>query len=1037
MKKIYLVFTLISFSLGNAQIVNIPDQSFKYSLLNYHPTIDTNHDNQIQVSEALAVTTIDFLDNTLGNYLSAQDLTGLEAFTNLTTLRFYSTAITSFDFSGMTHLQTLEIPSCNNLTSLNINGLTNLQHLDLSSNPSTNLDLSAFTNLQSLKLAFCNSLTSLNISGLTNLQDLDLSNSYQLPSLNLTGFANLRNVKLDGCYVLSSLSLNGTTALETFSCNGCYDLTSLDLSGRTNLTSVQAAGCGITSLNLTGSTNLQSLDCHGNDYLGTLNLTGLSQLRTVICYNSSLISLITTGANNITHLDCHYNHLPALNLTGLNHLETLNCSDNRIAALPLTGLTALTSLECSYNAISSLDLSQVPNLVALGCYGNALTSLTLTPLANTLTSLNCGNNALPNVDFSDLVHLAYLGCYNTGISSLTIGNLVQLTELNCGLNNLTSLNIANNTALERLSCDGNHLTTLDITHQPNLNYLNCGSNLLTSLDFSNSHRLGTVYAASNLFSTIDLSQSVTINNGYFDYNFTDNPNLTQINMKNGNPVPGSLDASGCPLLRFICIDDIDGKITPILSMLDYYNMLNRVSVNSYCSFYPGGVHNTIAGTITLDNNNNGCDANDIHPSNFRLNIDYGTEGGATFSLPNGNYSFYVPNGNFTLSPNFNNPYFTISPATSVLNFANLDGSTQTQDYCITANGIHPDLDITIISVTNNRPGFDASYVVYYKNKGNQILSGNVSVTYDDATLDFITATPPVDSQSTNTLLWNYSNLLPFETRSVEFTVNLNGPMETPPLNDGDFLHFTASVTPVSGDETPNDNTAIENVPVRNSFDPNDKTCLQGNTMTPAMVGGYLDYVVRFQNTGSYFAQNVVVKDDIDPTKFDISSLELVGSSHPMVTRIKGNKAEFIFENINLPASVDDEPGSHGYVAFKIKTKNNLVLGNNVQNTADIYFDFNYPVVTNTTSTIVALLNVAEHETNSVSITPIPVTDLLQIKALDTITCVQLFDIQGRLLQTKFVDGLSSSLDFTGKSNGVYLVKVYTSKGMKVQKVIKK
>ena len=123
--------------------------------------------------------------------------------------------------------------------------------------------------------------------------------------------------------------------------------------------------------------------------------------------------------------------------------------------------------------------------------------------------------------------------------------------------------------------------------------------------------------------------------------------------------------------------------------------------------------------------------------------------------------------------------------------------------------------------------------------------------------------------------------------------------------------------------------------------------------------------------------------------------------------------------------------------FKIiKTKNKLGLSNSVQNTADIYFDFNYPIVTNTTSTIVALLNVNDLEINTVSMAPIPVTDVLQINALESIISVQLFDIQGRLLQTKTCDTMTTTIDFTGKSKGVYLVKVYTSKGMKVQKVIK-
>ncbi len=222
----------------------------------------------------------------------------------------------------------------------------------------------------------------------------------------------------------------------------------------------------------------------------------------------------------------------------------------------------------------------------------------------------------------------------------------------------------------------------------------------------------------------------------------------------------------------------------------------------------------------------------------------------------------------------------------------------------------------------------------------------------------------------------------------------------------------------------------------NSFDPNDKTCLEGNFITPEMVGDYLHYLIRFQNTGTAPAENVVVKDVIDTTKFDMGSLQFSESSHPAYTRILNNAVEFIFEGINLPAEADDEPNSHGFVVFKIKTKNNLVLGNTIENKAEIYFDFNFPVITNTTSTTVSLLSINELENNSVSVSPIPVKEMLQIKAKDNITLVELFDIQGRLLQTKSVDNNQTELDFSGKTAGLYLVKIYTNYGVKTQKVIK-
>jgi uncharacterized repeat protein (TIGR01451 family) len=201
--------------------------------------------------------------------------------------------------------------------------------------------------------------------------------------------------------------------------------------------------------------------------------------------------------------------------------------------------------------------------------------------------------------------------------------------------------------------------------------------------------------------------------------------------------------------------------------------------------------------------------------------------------------------------------------------------------------------------------------------------------FEDNVLDFVSAVPMTSSQSLNNLNWDYSNLAPFESRTIDFTLNANGPTETPPLNIGDLLDFTATINSIVGDETPLDNVFALHQTVGGSFDPNDKTCLEGNTIAPEKVGDYLHYLIRFQNSGTAPAVNIVVKDMIDTSKFEVASLQLISSSHPQVTRIENNKVEFIFENINLPAEEDDEPGSHGFVAFKIKTKSNLVVGNTV------------------------------------------------------------------------------------------------------------
>ncbi|MBL0101347.1 MAG: hypothetical protein IPP49_16015 [Saprospiraceae bacterium] len=94
-----------------------------------------------------------------------------------------------------------------------------------------------------------------------------------------------------------------------------------------------------------------------------------------------------------------------------------------------------------------------------------------------------------------------------------------------------------------------------------------------------------------------------------------------------------------------------------------------------------------------------------------------------------------------------------------------------------------------------------------------------------------------------------------------------------------------------------------------------------------MIGKYVDYLIRFENTGNYAAENVVVKDIIDTKTFDVSSLQITDASHEVYTRIEGNKVEFIFENINLPF---DDANNDGYIAFKIKTLPTLVLGDSLK-----------------------------------------------------------------------------------------------------------
>ncbi|MES2747315.1 MAG: T9SS type A sorting domain-containing protein, partial [Bacteroidota bacterium] len=251
------------------------------------------------------------------------------------------------------------------------------------------------------------------------------------------------------------------------------------------------------------------------------------------------------------------------------------------------------------------------------------------------------------------------------------------------------------------------------------------------------------------------------------------------------------------------------------------------------------------------------------------------------------------------------------------------------------------------------------------------------------------------------------------------------------VNIGDVLNYTVAITPMVGDENPLDNQFAFHQTVVGSFDPNNIICMEGNVVPPSEIGKYLHYVINFENTGTFEAENIVVRTDIDPTKFDINSLQMLNTSHNAYVRQTGNTIEFIFESIAL------ETGGHGNVLLKMKSKSNLVTGDMVSNRAGIYFDYNAPVDTGlANTTFQALSNSVFEIDDSILVYPNPTASIINIKSNFNIKSIQLYDVQGRLLQTTMENTTNTIIDISQKSNGVYFLKITTDKGSKVEKIIK-
>jgi hypothetical protein len=741
-------------------------------------------------------------------------------------------------------------------------------------------------------------------------------------------------------------------------------------------------------------------------------------------------SMFNTVAVNLSgfNFKIDSNNDNQIQVSEAQQVSYLNVSFSSITNLSgIENFTNLLNLQINNNLLTNIDVSTLINLKELLCNNNYLTNIDLSGLTN-LETLDCQRNLLTNIVLTDLTNLFYLNCTNNSLTTLNTTTLNSLEYLFCESNQLTNLNVSQNIVLRIFNCQHNQLTNIDVSDNLLLEGLYCTDNSLTSIDLSQNLFLIELNCDSNQLTYLDVSQNVHIYELLCQNNF-----LESLNIKNSNLESWyNLDFSNNLSLQYICADEND--ITMVQQKINSYGYSSTCHVNSYCSFTPNGTFYEISGNTKLDLNTNGCDVSDVNYSNLYFSLTDGTNSSSLIANQTGNYYIPISAGNHTITPNLeNSSYFNISPTSFTANFPT-QVSPFNQDFCVTANGIKHDVEVILIPIVPARPGFDAIYKLIYRNKGNQVENGNISLTFDDTRLDYVSSNPVFNSSAVNNFTWNYINLQPFESRVITLLLNVNSPMETPAVNNGDQLDFLAQITPFTNDEVQNDNIFALKQIVVGSYDPNDKMCLEGSTITPSEVGKYVHYVIRFENTGTFPAENIVVKDMIDLAKFDIATLVPLKSSHDFYTRINGNKVEFIFENINLDFN---DATNDGYVVFKIKTLSSLVLGDTFTNNANIYFDYNFPITTNTYTTTVAALSTQDFDFGTYfTLYPNPAKDVLNIQAKQDlqVNSIEIYNQLGQIVMA--TTNAINSVDVANLASGTYFVKVNTEKGSANAKFVK-
>jgi hypothetical protein len=143
----------------------------------------------------------------------------------------------------------------------------------------------------------------------------------------------------------------------------------------------------------------------------------------------------------------------------------------------------------------------------------------------------------------------------------------------------------------------------------------------------------------------------------------------------------------------------------------------------------------------------------------------------------------------------------------------------------------------------------------------------------------------------------------------------------------------------------------------------------------------------------------------------------------------------------LPDSNSNEPGSHGYIQYRIKRTNNNTPGTQIKNTAYIYFDFNEPVVTNTAiNTIETVTGIKTSFLNNDEWTvyPNPSTGVLNIvnnKSVKEISLLQILNSIGQIVFEETITSNYKNIDLSKLSNGVYFVKIVSDKQSVIKRVV--
>jgi len=223
-----------------------------------------------------------------------------------------------------------------------------------------------------------------------------------------------------------------------------------------------------------------------------------------------------------------------------------------------------------------------------------------------------------------------------------------------------------------------------------------------------------------------------------------------------------------------------------------------------------------------------------------------------------------------------------------------------------------------------------------------------------------------------------------------------------------------------------------------AYDPNQKTAIPKGVGESHLTAANrpFQYTIEFQNTGTDTAFRVLLTDILSP-HLDVNTFRPGFSSHPYSWEIRGlDTVNVLFFPIALPDSNANVAGSQGFFTFDIHQKPDLLHGTVIENTASIVFDFNPPIVTNTTFHTIGelVVNIDEPERGAKprwKVFANPVKASATFQAIGVIAGekrFELFDAAGRKVRAESFAGQEFLFQRAGLSGGLYFFRITDEQG---------